>query len=181
MTRRFARGEKSRCVKGVSDHVRRLVAPLFTVLERIIGIGEVSPVMTLVIALSDLALRLSGLLAGASYVVKVEDGTDLRHRVHSYQPDIIVLDWRIGGSKWKAIEEVTAIVERTATHPYVIVLLPKVSGKIKSEAAKAGCYNVVSADGAGLEKRVAYAVSVAQKARKARSPDPRRVSRQSLH
>jgi len=137
--------------------------------------------MILVIALPDLALKLSGLLTGARYVVRVEDASDLRHRVYSHQPDIVVLDWRMGGNGWRAMDEVTAIVERTTTHPYVIALLPKVTSRIKSEAATAGCYNVISADGDDLERRVVAAVSVARRARQARRPDLRRVSRQSLH
>jgi DNA-binding response OmpR family regulator len=137
--------------------------------------------MTLVIALPDLALRLSELLTDAQYVVRVQDGADLRHTIHSYQPDVVVLDWRMGGSAWRAIDEVTAIVERTTTHPYVIALLPKVSTKINAEAAKAGCYNVVSVDGAGAVRRVVDAVGVARRARHARRPESRRVNRQALH
>lgn len=137
--------------------------------------------MVLVIALPDLALRLSELLTGARYLVRVEDGTDLRHLVYSYQPDILVLDWRIGGSKWRALDEVTTLVERTKTHPYVIALLPKVTGKIKSEAAKAGCYNVVNVDAAGAEQTIVEVVDVARRARHARRLEQRRASRQALH
>lgn len=137
--------------------------------------------MVLVIALPDLALRLSEKLIGASYVVRVDDGADLRHRVHSYQPDIVLLDWRIGGNVWRAMDEVTAIVERTTTHPYVIAMLPKTTVKIRSEAAKIGCYNVVNVDAVGGEQRVLDAVAVAKRARWARRPDLRRASRASLH
>jgi CheY-like chemotaxis protein len=137
--------------------------------------------MTLVIALPDLALKLSELLTDARYVVRVQDGADLRHTIHSYQPDVVVLDWRMGGSAWRALDEVTAIVERTTTHPYVIALLPKVSPKIKREAAKAGCYNVVNVGAAGAERKILEAVGVAQRARHARKIDGRRVSRESLH
>lgn len=137
--------------------------------------------MILVIALPDLALRLSEILTGACYVVRVYDAADLRHRIHSYQPDIVLLDWRIGGSAWKAMDEVTAIVERTTTHPYVIAMLPKTTTKIRCQAAKIGCYNVVNVDAAGSEQRVLDVVAVAKRARWARRPAPRRVSREGLH
>lgn len=137
--------------------------------------------MILVIALPDLALRLSELIDGARYVVRVDDATDLRHRVHSYQPDVVVLDWRIGGNAWRALDEVTAIVQRTTTHPYVIALLPKVTSKIKSEAAKIGCYNVVNVDAADGDQRVVDAVTVAQRARLARRQEGLRVPRHALH
>jgi DNA-binding NarL/FixJ family response regulator len=137
--------------------------------------------MILVIALPDLALRLSGLLHNARYIVRVEDGKDLRHRVHSYQPDVVVLDWRIGGSMWRALDEVTAIVERTTTHPYVIALLPKTSPRIKSEAAKLGCYDVISVNASGVDRKIVDAVELAQRARAARRAEHRRVSRAHLH
>jgi DNA-binding response OmpR family regulator len=137
--------------------------------------------MVLVIALPDLALRLSELLSGASYVVRVDDATDLRRQVHSYQPNVVVLDWRIGGNAWRAMDEVTAIVERTTTHPYVIALLPKVTKRIKSEAAKIGCYNVVNVDAVDGDQRIVAAVTVARRARQARLQECRRVPRQALH
>jgi DNA-binding response OmpR family regulator len=137
--------------------------------------------MTLVIALPDLALRLSGILTGARYVVRVQDGADLRHIVHEYQPDVVVLDWRVGGSAWRALDEVTAIVERTTSHPYVIALLPKITKKIKSVAASVGCYNVINVGAAGAEQRVVEAVGVARRAHHARRLEGRRVSRACLH
>lgn len=143
--------------------------------------GGTTKAMTLVVALPDLALRLSAILTGARYVVRVHDGADLRHRIHSYQPDIVLLDWRLGGNIWRAIDEVPAIVERTATHPYVIALLPSASWRVKEEAAKIGCYNVVNVGAAGADRKVVEAVAVARRARAARRPEPRRVSRQHLH
>lgn len=137
--------------------------------------------MVLVIALPDLALKLSGFLVGARYVVRVEDGKDLRHQVHEYQPDIVVLDWRIGGSCWRAIDEVTAIAGRTATQPYVIAILPAVTRQIKREAARAGCYDVVNASASDCVRQVVECVSVARMARACRQIEPRRLSRAQLH
>lgn len=163
------------------QRVRRYVADRDVTSARIIPAGEGTGAMVLVIALPDLALQLSHFLVGARYVVRVEDGKDLRHRVHSYQPDIAILDWRIGGSAWRALDEVTAIVERTSTHPYVIALLPKVSKRIKVEAAKAGCYDVVNVSASDCVRQVVEAVGVAQRARAARQLEARRVSRANLH
>lgn len=137
--------------------------------------------MVLVVALPDLALIISKLLTGARYVVRVEDGADLRRRITGHQPDVVLLDWRMGGSGWRAIDEVAAITDRTPTCPYVIALLPTVTAKIKSEAAKAGCYNVVNVGAAGGARRVVAAVIVATKARLARHLVLRRIPRNELH
>lgn len=137
--------------------------------------------MILVIALPDLALRLSELLVNASYVVRVADATDLRHRVYSHQPEIVLLDWRIGGSGWRAIDEVTAMVSRTKTHPYVIALLPRTDRGVKAEAAKVGCYGVINVGALDADRVIVESVAVARRARSARGVDHRRVHRLYLH
>lgn len=138
--------------------------------------------MTLVVALPDFAKRLSRLLIGrVNYVVSVVDGTELRHRVHEHQPDIVILDWRMGGNAWRAIDEVPALVERTESQPYVIVLVPRTSRVIDREAAKKGCYDVVSVSDADFDRQVVEAVETAARARSARRPRRRRVSRGDLH
>lgn len=138
--------------------------------------------MTLVIALPDLAKRLSRLLIGrVNYVVSVVDGTELRHRVHENQPSIVLLDWRMGGNLWRAIDEVPALVERTESQPYIIVLLPHTSRVIDREAAKKGCYDVVSVNAEDFDRQVVEAAETAARARAARRPRRRRVSRDDLH
>lgn len=138
--------------------------------------------MTLIVAVPELAKRLSRLLVGdVRYVVAVADEKELRHRVHEHQPDVVLLGWAIGGNRWRAIDEVTAIVERTATHPYVIAILPQTSPAIEREAAKKGCYDVVSVDAEDFDRQVVEAVETARKARAARRPLRRRVAREDLH
>lgn len=137
--------------------------------------------MLLVVALSDCALRLSKTLQGASYVVAVRDGTELRHRVHQHQPDVLVLDWRMGGSWWRASDEVPAIVSRTATRPHVILVLPMISDGIEALAMEMGCYDVVSVTCPGWESDVAESVCAADRARQAWPAVQARAGRGSLH
>jgi CheY-like chemotaxis protein len=137
--------------------------------------------MILVIALPDLARRISESVLGASYVVNVESESDLRHRVYSHQPDLILLDHRIGGSTWRAIDQVTAIVERTATHPLVIALLPRTSRTIEREAAKLGVYDVLSVSSDGFDRELVEAVSEAAEDRLTHRRDHWGPSRQTLH
>lgn len=137
--------------------------------------------MVLVVAMADLALRLSKLLEGARYLVRVVDGPDLRHRVHGYQPDVLVLDWRMGGSSWRAVDEIPAIVERTATHPYVVALLPETSKVVKREAAQRGCYNVLNVTASDFDRALVAVVESALRLHRERHPIPRRVSRSQLH
>jgi DNA-binding NarL/FixJ family response regulator len=144
-------------------------------------IGEVIHPMILVIALPDLARRISETVLGARYVISVENESDLRHRVYSHQPDLILLDHRVGGSTWRAIDQVTAIVERTATHPFVIALLPKTSRTIEREAARLGIYDVLSVSSEDFDRELVEAVSEAAEDRLSRPLDRRRVSRQTLH
>lgn len=137
--------------------------------------------MVLVIALPDLARKLCKVLFDHQCITKVEDGKELRHVVHVHQPQIVVLDWRMGGSRWRALDEVTAIRERTATHPSVIAMLPKVTKDVKLEAAKLGCYDVVNVGVAGAARRVADSVELALQARLVKPVEIRRVSRDDLH
>lgn len=133
-------------------------------------------------ALVDLAQRLSQLIEGSvSYVVQVESPADLRHKVHEHQPDIVILDWRMGGSRWRAIDEVTAIGSRTSTHPYVILMLPNTSTTIEREDARLGCYDVVSVSDEDFEHQVVDAVETASRARLVRRVPRRRVTRGDLH
>lgn len=111
----------------------------------------------------------------------VRDGIELRRRAHEYQPDVIVLDWRMGGQLWRAIDEVPAIVSRTDTHPYVIAVLPTTSRSIEKEAARSECYDVVSLRDSRFGHQIAEAVSTATLARLARRPGPFHLKRADLH
>lgn len=137
--------------------------------------------MLLVMALPDCALRLSKVLTEASYVVHVEDAKDLRHRIHQHQPDVVVLDWRMGGSGWRAIDEVPAIVSRTATHPHVIVVTPWASDSVDAQAEKLGCYEVVSVLDQGWDVDVSSSVQAAERDRRCRPLASVAAGRRSLH
>lgn len=138
--------------------------------------------MVLVIALPDLAKRVCAVVPDAiGYVVSVDSPSDLRHRVYTYQPDIVLLDSRMGGSSWMAIEEVPAIVGRTESHPYVIMLLPWTTEEVEREAVKRQCYDVVSVASEDFESDVWAAVQTARKARLARDVPRRAVRRKNYH
>lgn len=135
----------------------------------------------LCVALPDLALIVSRLVVGARYVVKVKDGKDLRHQIHEHQPDVVLLDWRIGGNKWRSIDEVPAIVERTTSHPAVIVLLPHTTLSVEQEAAERDCYDAISVTDEDFAISLRRSVDEAERLRLARPPAPRRSARASLH
>lgn len=135
----------------------------------------------LVVAMPDLALKVSCYVGGARYVLRVSDGKELRHRVYEHQPEIVLLDWRLGGNAWRALDEVTAIVERTQTHPFVVALLPETSRMIEREAARLGCYDVLNVSAEGFASELYETMELAIRARRALRPDHRRVTRASLH
>lgn len=141
--------------------------------------------MVLVVALPELALAIGELLEGPrNYIVSVEGPKDLRHRIYREQPEIVVLDWRIGGSGWRAVDEVTAIADRTHSQPYVIVIVPKLDRKIAAEAAKRDCYNMVVFNEKKLkafEADLVSALEVAHAARRAREVAPRRSPKGGYH
>lgn len=137
--------------------------------------------MLLVVAWPDLAAKVSQVLLDAQYVVAVIDGVELRHRVHSFQPELVLLDSRIGGNGWRAIDEVPALVERTASHPHVIAMLPKTSSRIEKEAARRECYDVVSVNASRFLRDLTEAVSSANQARASLRRARRAVPKESLH
>lgn len=137
----------------------------------------------LVVALPDLAIRVSRILSGASYVTRVDgkDGTELRHQVHCHQPDVLILDWRVGGSGWRALDEVPAIVSRTTSRPHVIALLPKTSSAVEEAVAESGCFDAFCVSDPDLDQGLIEAVEAALLDRSRHRPDLRRVSRADLH
>lgn len=135
----------------------------------------------LCVALPDLAVEVSRLISGARYIVKVFDGKDLRHQVHEHQPDILLLDWRLGGSLWRAIDEVPAIVERTISRPSVIVMLPHTTLRVEQEAAERDCYDAISVSDVDFPSCLRRSVDEAERARHVHPPIRRRVARAALH
>lgn len=137
----------------------------------------------LVVALPDLAVEISQVVSNANYLLSVggADGTELRHQVHCHQPDIIILDYRVGGSGWRAIDEVPAIVSRTTTHPHVIAVLPSVSRKIETTAAHRQCWDVISVRGANFHHDLRDALHAAAIDRQEHAPALKRVCRDDLH
>ena len=85
----------------------------------------------------------------------------------------------MGGSAWRAIDEVPAIISRTTTHPHIIVVLPWRTQEVDEEAARLGCYDIVSVESPDFDLELSEAVETALRDR-LRSP-PRRVSRDDLH
>jgi hypothetical protein len=87
----------------------------------------------------------------------------------------------MGGSRWRAIDEVSAIISRTESQPHVIALLPWTDRKVKETAAKAGCFDAINALGEDFDQDVMEAVEAALLDREHHRPEPRRVSRAGLH
>lgn len=137
--------------------------------------------LVLAVAMVDLAIEISGLVPGARYVLNVESGKDLRHQIHDHQPDVVLLDWRLGGNLWRAIDEVPAIVERTTSHPYVIVLLPHTTQKVEEEAAERDCYDVISVNDADFPTCLRRSLYEAERARIAIPRSRRRCTTAGLH
>lgn len=138
--------------------------------------------MVLVVALLDLAESASRVLIGARYVTHIEGGgKELRHQVHLHQPDVLVIDYRVGGSTWRATDEIPAIVSRTESQPHVIAVLPSVSAEKEYSAADEGCYDVLSFRDPDFEQDLLEAVESALLDRERRGTAPRRLSRDGLH
>jgi DNA-binding NarL/FixJ family response regulator len=136
----------------------------------------------LIVALPDLANRVSRYIKeSVAFVVKTDTPSELRHRVHSYQPNVVVLDYRMGGSAWRAIDEVPAIVSRTASTPRVIVVLPWRAREVDEQAADLDCYDIVSAENRDFDEELAEAVESALRSSPGHQALSRRVSRDDLH
>lgn len=144
--------------------------------------GNHDPVL-LVIALPDLAKRIAKVLEGeANYIVRtLADGKELRHVVHAHQPDILLLDYRCGANRFRSIDEVPAIVDRTASLPTVIMILPEFGPLIEREAARLNCYDVVNESDPEFLVDLSDAVSTAIRDWRHRKPEPRRKEKEDLH
>jgi ActR/RegA family two-component response regulator len=129
---------------------------------------------------TDLALKLGEAIEGQkTYVVSAKDATELRHKVHSTQPEVVILDARFGSNSYRVLDDVPRLLE-VRSDPAVIVLTPWRSGRVRDEAARLGCFDVVSLDDRAWRRKVSRAVLDAQAARLAgalerpakREPEP---------
>lgn len=138
--------------------------------------------MTLVIALADLAERISRLIEGPKfYVLKVSDEKELRRKVCDHRPEVLLLDSRVGGNRWRAIDQVPAILRECRSVPSVIALLPHTSKGVEREAARLGCYDVVPVNQRSFDRDLLMAVSTAMVARSAADELPNQCARAGLH
>lgn len=124
--------------------------------------------MMVVIATADpdLARRMGEVIESRkTYLVKIEDATEFRHKIHSNQPEVVILDVRLGGSRFEALQELPAIVTEVRSRPAVIVLLPWTSEIAKSAAAELGAFEVLSLDRRSWIRELPRVVLDAQAAR----------------
>src|SRR5262245_49576650 len=139
--------------------------------------------LLLVMAYPDLAKELIKVTANyqASYVVGVSDELDLRAKAHAKQPQVIVLDYRIGGSRFRAIDEAPYLSNLVASQPYVIAILPKTSRVIEQEAARKACYDVLVFKGRAFLDQLRETLRVALQARAHRKIQPLRLRKEHFH
>lgn len=138
--------------------------------------------LVMVLANAELAKRISEVVKGqVVYVVRVKDAIELHHKVYSHQPDILILDWSIGGSVYKATDQIPLIMERTSSKPHIICLLPWRSRAVDREAAKLGCYDVVSVNAKNFLRELGERISVAKASRAAGLPAVRKKEPPVLH
>lgn len=94
-----------------------------------------------------LARKIGGAIeSDKTYILKAENAVEFRHRLHSWQPEVVILDVRLGGNRFEALQELPAICEDVRSHPAVIVLLPWYSSIAKGAAAELGAFEVLSLD-----------------------------------
>jgi hypothetical protein len=90
-----------------------------------------------------------------------------------------LLDVRLGGQRWRALESVPAIIEKTATRPDVVALVPWFHDDVEAEAYRWGCADVVDLSAKAWARDVSCAVDLALAAWKARTPTSR--ARPTVH
>ncbi len=90
----------------------------------------------------DLALKIGAVVDGSkSYVMRAESQVELRHKVHSNQPDVLM---RIGGNRFEAMLGMEEIFSNVKSNPLVVVLLPTESEAARATAIEVGAYEVIS-------------------------------------
>jgi DNA-binding NarL/FixJ family response regulator len=130
-----------------------------------------------------LALKLGRAIEGEkAYLVHAGSARELRHQVHACQPEVVVLDVRLGGNLFRALDEAARLIA-TRSQPAVVVLTPVRARAVEREAGRLGCFDVINLDRRACAAHVARAVSEAAAARLsgALEPPPRRRARESLH
>lgn len=78
------------------------------------------------------------------FIVGMKDHEDLRHQIHRCQPEVVLLDVQLGGNHFRAVESVPQIVMHTRSAPAVVLMIPRPSKEVEREAARWGCFDVVS-------------------------------------
>jgi DNA-binding response OmpR family regulator len=121
--------------------------------------------MVLVIAWPEIAMEVGKCIADEKmYACDVRNVVDLRHRVKRTQPDLVIIDVRIGGSGWRAVDEL-ARLRLTGSRPDVLPLVPKKTRGVTKQCAEMGCYNLVDLSVGSWGDRLTKLVGVCLEAR----------------
>jgi ActR/RegA family two-component response regulator len=91
------------------------------------------------------------------YCLRAETPTGLRQAIHEQQPAVVILDVTMGGQRFRAIDCLWRI-ETVRSRPHIILVTPWESKAVEDEAARFGCYEVLSADGEAFLGDVAETV-----------------------
>ena len=129
-----------------------------------------------------LAQRLVAAIEGRKAALVLQlDEKELRHKVHQMQPEVVLLDVRFGGNRYRAIELAPGIM-MTRSGPAVILLLPWDSNEVIDEAARQGCFDAISLSHPSFDSEVARSVLDAKAARLSGALERiQRPARGSLH
>jgi hypothetical protein len=105
----------------------------------------------------------------------------MRAAIYPKQPATVILDVRFGGNEFRAMRSVPKILSGDSG-PAVILIAPSRPRIVVGEAARLGCFEVISLSDRLWRKKLARAVLEAKAARKVGALDhPRRRARGSLH
>lgn len=114
---------------------------------------------------TDLAETLMRAIDGRKAILATEiDATELRHKVHQTQPEVVLLDVRFGGNRYRVIEQAPGIM-LARSGPAVVLLLPWDSDAVIDEAARQGCFDAISLSHPSFATEVARSVLDAKAAR----------------
>lgn len=130
----------------------------------------------------ELAERLTAAIEGRKAIlVAPYDETELRHKVHQMQPEVVVLDVRYGGNLYRVIDQAPGIMA-CKSGPAVILLLPWNSDAVVDEAARQGCFDAISLFHPSFDAEVSRSVLDAKAARLSGALERlQRPAKRSLH
>lgn len=130
----------------------------------------------------DLGRRLLEAIEGRKVVfVQEVDATELRHKIHQTQPEVVVLDVRFGGNRYRVIDEAPAIM-LCNSGPAVILLSPWDDDRVIDHAGTNECFDVISLSRPSFGLEVSRSVLDAKAARLSGALErPRRPARGALH